>query len=381
MRIVDNSDFEMNTFAEETKAINLELACTSCGALLKFKPGTRNLACEYCGSENEIASPEVIGKIQETSLEKYLSGNFENEEKIEVATVKCESCHAVSTLDQKTSSDKCPFCSSPLVVKGGTTATIHKPQFLLPFGVDGQKAKDNFRKWLKSLWFAPGDLKHYADNAGKLTGMYLPFWTFDCSTRTTYTGQRGEHYYVTESYSTVENGKNVTRTRQVQKTRWYPASGNVSNAFDDILIEASTTLKRDKLRALEPWDLGNLVPFNDKYLSGFRTETYQLSVKDGYDHAKGRMEPIIENTIRSDIGGDAQMIHYTSTSYSNPSFKHILLPVWLSAYRYNNKVYQFLINARTGEVQGERPWSAAKIAVAVIAGLLVIAVIILLGQR
>jgi DNA-directed RNA polymerase subunit M/transcription elongation factor TFIIS len=371
----------MNTFVEETKAINLELACTSCGALLKFKPGTRNLACEYCGSENEIASPQVQGTIRETSLEKFLSSNFDQEEKIEVATVKCDGCHAISTFDAKTSSDKCPFCASPLVVRGGTTALLHKPQYVLPFGIDEKESMQNFKQWLKALWFAPNDLKHFADGASRLTGMYLPFWTFDCNTQTSYTGQRGEYYYVSESYSTVENGKSVTRTRQVRKTHWYPASGSVSNTFDDLLIEASTTLKKDKLRALEPWDLKNLVPFDDKYLSGFRTESYQVGVKPGYEEAKGRMEPIIQDSIRHDIGGDEQMIHYANTSYSSPSFKHILLPVWLSAYRYNDKVYQFLVNARTGEVQGDRPWSAAKIALAVIAALIFLAVVIMLGQR
>lgn len=371
----------MSTFTEETKAINLELACNSCGALLKFKPGTRHLVCEYCGSQNEIASPEVVGKIEETGLDDFLSKNFEQEEKMQVATVKCDSCHAISTFDPKTSSDKCPFCASPLVVKGGTTSTLHKPQYVLPFGIDENRARENFKRWLQSLWFAPSDLKHYADNAGKLAGMYLPFWTFDCSTHTSYTGQRGDHYYVTENYNTVENGKNVTRTRQVQKTRWRPASGNVSNTFDDLLIEATTSLRKDKLRALEPWDVKNLVPFNDKYLSGFRTENYQVDVKSGYSQAKQRMEPVIENTIRNQIGGDTQMIHYTNTTYKNPTFKHILLPVWLSAYRYNNKVYQFLINARTGEVQGERPYSAAKIALAIIGGLVLLGFILLLSNN
>jgi LSD1 subclass zinc finger protein len=370
----------MSTFVEETKAINLELACSSCGALLKFKPGTRHLSCEYCGAENEISAPETAGSVQETKLDDFLAKTFAHEESMEVATVKCDSCHAISTFESGRSSDHCPFCGAPLVLRGGTTATIHKPQYVLPFGIDEKKSRDGFRKWLKSLWFAPNDLRHYADSAGRLTGMYLPFWTFDCSTRTRYTGQRGEHYYVTENHTVVENGKTVTRTRQVQKVRWYPASGTVSNAFDDILIEASTSLKKDKLRALEPWDLNNLVPFNDKYLSGFRTETYQVDVKTGYHEAKARMEPVIENAIRRDIGGNQQMIHYANTTYSNPTFKHILLPVWLSTYRYKRRVYQFLINARTGEVQGERPFSAAKIALAVVGGLMLLAVLLFFLQ-
>jgi DNA-directed RNA polymerase subunit RPC12/RpoP len=366
----------MSTFVEETKAINLELACQNCGAVLKFKPGTRHLACEYCGAQNEIAPPEFSDDIEEKSLDEFLASNFDTEEKMEVTTVKCDGCHAISTFDPKTSSDKCPFCASPLVVKGGTTSSIHKPQYVLPFGIELSKAQQNFKQWIKSLWFAPSDLMQYAE-AEKLNGIYLPFWTFDCATATSYTGQRGEHYHVSESYDTIENGKSVTRTRQVQKTRWYSTSGNVDNVFDDILIEASTTLNKQKLRALEPWDVKNLVPFNDKYLSGFRTETCQVDVKTSYQQAKERIEPAIENSIRQDIGGDAQMIHYTNSTYSNPTFKHILLPVWLSAYRYDNKVYQFLINARTGEVQGQRPYSVAKIVFAVL-GAIVFAVVMYL---
>ncbi|MFZ5999233.1 MAG: hypothetical protein ACOYW3_01890, partial [Bacteroidota bacterium] len=279
------------------------------------------------------------------------------------------------------SSDKCPFCASNLVVKSGTTATLHKPQCVLPFGIDDKKALDSFKRWLGGLWFAPSELKHYADRADKLNGMYLPFWTFDCQTNSSYTGQRGEDYYVTESYTTFENGKNVARTRQVQKTRWYPASGRVNNAFDDLLIEATQSLPKDKLRALEPWDVKNLVPYNDKFLSGFRTATYTVDLRTGYQEAQQRMQPVIRNTICQDIGGDRQLIHFVNTTYHNPSFKHILMPVWISAYKYNNKVYQFLINARTGEVQGQRPYSALKIALAVIGGLILIMLVALLTQK
>ncbi|MGC3947337.1 MAG: hypothetical protein QM762_22945 [Chryseolinea sp.] len=371
----------MSDFAEPTRSISSELACSGCGAMLKFKPGTHNLVCEYCGASNEIARPEATGTLQEISLDEFLATNFLKEDTVEVAVVKCENCGATTTLNARISSDKCPFCASSLVVKTGTTASLHKPQYVLPFGIDDKKATANFQRWLKSLWFAPSDLKHYADSANRLAGMYLPFWTFDCKTNSSYTGQRGENYTVTESYTAVENGRNVNRTRQVVKTRWYPASGRVGNTFDDVLIEATASLRKDKLRALEPWDLKNLVNYNDGYLSGFRTETYSVDVKGGYQEAKQVMEPVIHGTIRADIGGDQQIIQFVNTSYHNPTFKHILLPVWLSAYRYNNKVFQFLVNARTGEVQGERPYSAIKITLAVIAVLVIVGVIILVGNK
>lgn len=365
----------MAQFIEATQAVSDELACVGCGAILKFKPGTLHLSCEYCGSKNEIAPPEVAGKVEELSLGEYLQKNFETEETFTATAVKCESCGATSTLDASISSDKCPFCSAILVIKSGSVAKLHKPQYVLPFKLDHTHAKDNFAKWLRKLWFAPNDLKHYANSAEKMNGMYLPFWTFDCNTDSSYSGQRGQHYYKTESYTANENGKTVTKTRQVQHTRWYPASGRVSNKFDDLLIEATGSLNKKMLRVLEPWDLANLMPYDDKFLSGFRTETYKTDVKTAYEDAKQRMEIEITKSIRQDIGGDAQRINFVNTAYDNPTFKHILLPVWISAFRYKEKVYQFLVNARTGEVIGARPYSAAKITLTVIA-VVIIGVII-----
>jgi hypothetical protein len=175
---------------------------------------------------------------------------------------------------------------------------------------------------------------------------------------------RGDHYYVTESY-TDSNGR--SQTRSVQKTRWSAASGHVSNSFDDVLVCASHSLPEKLVNELEPWDLPELVKYNDNFLAGFITESYQTGLKDGFGKAKVRMEDRIRSSVRSDIGGDTQQITTLSTEYNDITFKHILLPLWISAYRYNNKVYRFTINARTGEVQGERPYSAIKIALLVIA--------------
>jgi hypothetical protein len=195
------------------------------------------------------------------------------------------------------------------------------------------------------------------------------------STTSHYTGQRGKHYYVTQTYTVTVNGKRQTRTRRVRRTRWYPASGTVLNVFDDILICASRSLPEKHLEKLEPWDLPNLVPFADEYLAGFRAERYQVELDEGFAQAEPIMEEQIRHTVRKDIGGDEQRIHTLRVHHDDISFKHILLPVWISAYRYRDKVYRILINARTGEVQGERPWSTWKIALAVVAGLVVIGVI------
>ena len=124
-----------------------------------------------------------------------------------------------------------------------------------------------------------------------------------------------------------------------------------------------------------------VVPYRDEYLSGFAAETYQVDLVQGFEVAKAIMDDHIRATIRADIGGDHQRISSVDTRYRDVTFKHLLLPVWISAYRYHQRVFRFLVNARTGEVQGERPWSAFKIAMVVIAILIAVAVAVFLTQR
>ena len=354
-----------------------QFPCNDCGADLKFAPGKDALTCPYCGAENEIPESDVV--VEELDFHKYLAQLKAGQETYEVVTARCTNCGAKSTLDENITSDECPFCGSSLVHEKASTRLI-KPQAILPFKIDDKEARDRFSGWLKGLWFAPNKLKEYARREGGLSGMYIPHWTYDSDTTTRYRGQRGEHYYVTETYTTTQNGKPVTRTRQVRRTRWYPASGTVHNTFDDVLVVASKSLPRKFMEKLEPWDLDAVASYSDAYLSGFRTESYTIDLETGFGIATQRMEPVINSTIRSDIGGDEQQILSKDTKYFNITFKHLLLPVWISAYQYQAKVYRFLVNARTGEVTGERPWSWVKITLAVLLAILVVVVIYVLTQ-
>jgi len=343
--------------------------CKSCGAILKFAPGTNNLTCEYCGHENEITRSHDAEDITELDFHSHISEELKSTpDTQQLSTVKCTSCGAESTLKPNVTADECAFCGTALVLKNAHITTLLKPKTVLPFKVDKKKANESFYKWLKSLWFAPGNLKNYA-STDKLNGMYIPYWTYDTNTHTDYSGERGIDRQETEYYTVEENGNTVQKTRTRTVTDWYHASGNVNDDFDDVLVNASNSLPRPFVDALEPWDLESLVPFNENYLAGFRSESYQIGLKDGFAYAKEKMQPIIESTIRSDIGGDHQRIHSKNTDYNNITFKHTLLPLWISSYRYSNKSYRFLINARTGETKGDRPYSYGKIAGAIITGI------------
>ena len=116
-------------------------------------------------------------------------------------------------------------------------------------------------------------------------------------------------------------------------------------------------------------------PYRVEYLAGFRAEAYSIELEDAFGEARGHMDRMIERDVRFDIGGDRQRVGQVDTDIRDLTFKHILLPVWLAAYKYRGKSFRFVVNGRTGKVQGERPYSPIKIAIAVVVGL-VIAVIV-----
>lgn len=345
-------------------------SCTQCGAELKFQPGTHEIICPYCNHSNAIAVVE--DDVGEQDFQKVLAAIMGQQETYNVTTVSCTRCGGSTHLDTHVAATECAFCGAA-VSRGQQSQRLLKPQSILPFKITQQESFAAYKNWLKKLWFAPNKLKTYAHGEHTVKGVYLPHWTYDSVTHTRYTGQRGEYYYVNERYTTKDaDGNTVTKTKRVRKTRWYPASGRVMNTFDDVLIVASESLPRTYVEKLEPWDLPSLVSFDEQFTSGMTTESYTVDIEQGFEEAKGKMEPTIKDTIRRDIGGDTQRINHFSVRYDDISFKHILLPVWISAYRYKDKIYRFVVNARTGEVQGERPWSVVKIAAAVIAGLILV---------
>ncbi len=343
--------------------------CKRCGAQLAFAPGTYALRCAHCGARNEIELDETA--IEELDFGAYLARLEDGEAHEDRIVSPCVSCGARVELPTNVTSGPCPFCSKTVVATGRSEKLV-RPASLLPFKVDKRRAREQFGAWIQKLWFAPRDLKKAAVIDGRLRGVYLPYWTYDSGVVTDYTGRRGVYYWVTQTYTTMVNGKPQIRTRQVRKTRWYPASGRVRNFFDDLLVPASTSLPPDQMHKLEPWDIAELTPYADEFLAGFGSESYAVNLPTGFERAKEMMVPEIRATICRDIGGDEQQVTTMNPSYHSVTFKHLLLPVWICAYRYRDRVFRILVNARTGEVIGDRPWSWKKISFAVAVGITIL---------
>jgi DNA-directed RNA polymerase subunit RPC12/RpoP len=349
--------------------------CPSCGARLDFDPNARGLACPYCGYRQKIAQL-ADAEVKEQDYEAYLFREEAHGERVEGRSTqtRCTGCGAVVLLEDKVATDRCPFCNTHLENTHESAEKMIRPEGVLPFAVDLRTARDAFTRWLEGLWFAPTELKKVAA-LGQLSGVYLPYWTYDSMTYTVYDGQRGDDYQDTR-YVTQRLADGTTRevAQTVTRTEWTNVSGEVQHFFDDVLVCGSKSLPGDLLDDLGDWQLPKVVPFQPAYLSGFKTERYAVGLKDGFGVAKGMMEPTILSLIRRDIGGDHQRIVRKRTTYSAVTFKHLLMPVWVAVYRYHDRTFQVLVNGRTGRVTGYRPWSASKI----VALILLIAVVVAL---
>lgn len=354
--------------AEEIKEeITGQTKCKSCGGIMRYSPSTETLKCIYCGNEEELDKTPI--EIKAYDYEEWCnSDNVEAKEETQtVSEVKCQQCGAVTQMPEHVNSAKCPFCGSSLVLDEAKMNRSWKPETILPFKVDDKQGKAAYKKWLSGKWFAPSKLTKNVADASTFQGVYMPYWAYDAKTGTDYTGERG----IMRTRIVERDGKKIPETY----TDWTYVTGYVDVNFDNVLVPASDTLPHSMSGSLRNWDLENCVAYRKEFVSGFVTELYKKDFVESHDEAKSIMENEIDREIRSDIGGTNQRINSKNTKYDDVKFKLLLLPIWISSFRYNDKVYQFVVNGRNGEVEGNYPKSIPKIILAVVA---VIALIYLL---
>lgn len=337
--------------------------CETCGSDLRFDPGDDRLICDHCGNIEPIEHGPWTRTtaVEEQDFRAALRAGAGTADLEETQVSNCPNCGAKVEFDPAQHAAECPYCATPVVTDTGSSRQI-KPRAVLPFDLDENAARAAMTDWLGALWFAPNGLVDYARKGRAMNGVYTPCWTFDADTASRYRGQRGTVYY--ETKTVVRDGKR--EKVRVQKVRWTSASGRVARFFDDILIVASHALPEKFRKAVALWDLTKLEPYQPEYLAGFRAEAYTVELQDAFVEARGVMDRQILRDVKFDIGGDRQRVDSVETRVSDVTFKHILVPLWLAAYRYRGKSYRFVVNGQTGQVAGERPWSVWKIAFAIL---------------
>ncbi|MHB8963755.1 MAG: TFIIB-type zinc ribbon-containing protein [Saccharofermentanales bacterium] len=360
-----DDSFELNDgkFQVETKEVT-DKKCPQCGGTMDFDPGTGGLSCPYCGHKKEIGSAADLTAAEELDFEAAEA--MENcDWGVEKKTVLCKSCGAQSVYDALQISDECPYCGSNQVMEEKGRDTL-APGGVCVFKVSKEQAGINFIHWIKKRLFCPRAAKQRA-KPDAFKGVYLPYWTFDTQTASTYSARYGINRYVTDS----KGNRRVV-------TDWHSTSGDYSEFINDQAVLASDQHQSAILSKIEPFDTENNLKYRPEYVAGFISERYSIGLKDGWNKAKEYIKQHLASNITGKIRAEHHADHVNSLSvdtyFSDIRYKYLLLPAWISSFKYNGKVYQFMVNGQTGKVGGKTPISAIRVAIAVLLGLAVLAV-------
>ena len=352
-----NENQEEYIFSETTER-ETDKKCPNCGATVVFDPATGGLHCEYCGYSCKLPKAETESEICEMDFEAAIhTESFDwGEQKKEV---QCKQCGAVTVYDALETAAVCPFCGSTSVMPAANNNTI-APGAICPFAVTKEKAGERFTSWLKKKWFAPKKAKKNACPEA-FQGVYLPYWTYDAQTTSNFTAKAGFDHTTKD-----KDGNSSTHTD------WKRVSGVYQKFFDDVTVVASKRHESANIKACEPFDFSKLVPYSPQVVAGFIAERYSVGLKEGWETAQSS----IQHSLYSDIAqyvkkqwrADRSSSVKFSTLYSNITYKYLLVPVWISSFKYKDKVYQFVVNGQTGKVGGHSPVSVWRVLIAIIIG-------------
>ncbi|MEM9865689.1 MAG: zinc ribbon domain-containing protein [Myxococcota bacterium] len=348
----------------------VDFPCSKCGAPeLAWDASHRKLVCPYCGHRMDVPAGVEAGRTAhyERPLHEGLARIAQGGGGLGVQrrVSRCQNCGATVSFAEAQIASRCDFCGSDQVLEAASSDRQITPQALVPFFVEQAEAQAKFRGWLHGLWFRPNALKKQAE-VGAIAGVYVPYWTFDANVASRWTAQAGYYYYVTVRYTAYENGKSVQRTRQERRTRWEPASGSRRDRYDDVLVVASRGLPEKLADRMTTFDTRALVPYDPRYLAGWRAEEYAVELDAASQSGRQRIVAEQKRRCARDVPGDTHRSLQVQNTIADETFKHVLLPLWIASYRFKDKPYRFLVNGQTGEVTGEAPWSWIKITLLVL---------------
>ena len=314
--------------AEPVAAARQKFLCPACGAEADWNPAKQALICPFCGTQSP-ATLQVRGEdtvVVEHELATALRAIPDSSRgwKAAKTSVRCQSCQAISVFDAEQIGRRCDFCGSTALVPYEEVKDPFRPESLLPFKIAEPQARELIRTWYGRQWLAPNTF-----NARALTdtvkGIYLPYWTFDAKADAKWTAESGQYYYVGSG------------NRQERKVRWSPAAGSLTHIFDDYLICASVGVDADKLRSIEPFPTDALIPYDPGYLQGWTVERYQIDLVAAANRSRERMNTALKQLCGQKVGGDTYRNLVVDATFSNQTFKQILVPVWLVTYVYGAK--------------------------------------------
>lgn len=317
----------------------LDNKCPSCGAKITFNPKNQKWDCEYCGTKFTL---EEMQKYNNASSKEANDTSVKKEKKLnDLDIYRCKNCGAEVMADEQTTATFCVYCGSTTILKDKITDGI-APTKIIPF----KKVKDDaitaFKGLSKGRPLMP-KLFNDQKNIEKITGVYIPFWTYDLNVagNINFNGVDIKHW----------SDYNYRYT----KTDTYLSKRSGQMDFERILVDGSSRFDDDLMDSIEPFNFKDLVEYNHAYLSGFLAEKYDVEKDTAQERANTRAMNTAIDKVKETVHHQTRTVATNNLEVIKKSDDYILLPVWMVNIKYNDKNYTFAMNGQTGELVGNIP--------------------------
>ena len=324
--------------------------CPCCGGSLKFEASLQKVKCEYCDTEFEVSDLKELNDSSnniEENTEWDTSSNEEFSESDSLNVYLCETCGGEVMCDENTTSTLCPYCGNPVLLKGRLTGGL-KPNYIIPFKLEKDAAKDNLGKYFKGKILLPNDFKKL-NEVKEVTSLYVPYWIFDASVN----GMA--HFGATRVRTWSDSNYRYRETRYYKIIR----GGNIS--FEHLPVDASKKMDDKMMESIEPFDFSGAKDYNNAYIVGYAADKYDVSKEETFERANVRIKEGTVDAFRSTIHGyNTVTFENANINYESNSAAYAMYPVWTLNSEYKEKKFQFAMNGQTGKIVGNLPISGIK---------------------
>lgn len=348
---------------KEIDETSLDTRCPACSASISFNPKEQKWKCDYCGSTFSIEEMQKHKNSSEAKQNQKKKVSKE-EDPGSYVSYKCQSCGAEIVADEQTAATFCVYCGNTAILKSKLDGKF-APDYVIPFKKTKEDAVEAFKSLNKGRPLMP-KFFNKEENIEKIKGVYIPFWLYNVDV----SGELDIKGTIVTSWTSGDT--HYTKTDTYSKHR----AGTVG--FKRIPVDGASRFANDIMNTIEPFNYGELTPYNHAYLSGFYAERYDEEgdkvFKEVADRAKNTATSVMKNDGRS---YQSEVITRNTLEPKEISKEYAMLPVWMVNIRFGGKMHTFAMNGQTGEFVGNIPISGKKFAFYLILQLVVFALIAL----
>lgn len=322
--------------------------CPNCGGSVVYDPESGLFTCEYCLSK--FAQGEFSGAEQSAATEPDVQPEAPEPKTGQNAMLyRCPSCGAEIITDETTAATFCFYCHTPVVLAGRLEGE-YLPDGIITFEYTKEQAIEKFREWIRGKKFIKKGF--YSErNIEKMTGVYFPYWLYNCETDNHITG----------------NSKDIHVSRvgdmEYTETKIYQVSRSAKIDFRYVPRNALLKAQSNLLKGIFPFEFGALKKFHMDFLAGFQAEKRDVE-KEGIREGIRQTAKTYANTrMRNTVSGHSSFsLNDQTCRIEEEHFQYVLLPVWILTYKgFGKEPYYFAMNGQTGEVAGKLPVNYFKI--------------------